>query len=76
MSESEMVERVASAAKAYLHERADFAAPINFDDLARATIFAMREPTEAMMNVTGRPIHAKYEYWQPMIDSALGETTT
>jgi hypothetical protein len=46
-----MVRRVAEACRKYLHNRADFAVPINYDDLARAAIAAMREPTPDMIEV-------------------------
>ena len=74
-ADSEMVERVARAAKDYLYGRADFGAPINFDDLARAAILAMREPTGTM--VLANPAWYRdggvFEGWRAMIDAALSQ---
>ena len=82
MTDSEMVERVARAAKDYLYGRADFGAPINFDDLARAAILAMREPT-GTMNIAGGVAQNAWadrynggnarKAWEAMIDAALSE---
>ena len=81
---SEMVERVAGAImRAYFSRPVEEQTVLNVsvpdqEDLARAAIAAMREPTDAMKSVEG--IHWGYgchvcggvkEGWQAMIDEAL-----
>ena len=70
---SEMVERVAKAIAAEFSHLGT-----GWDEIARAAIAAMREPTEAMKSVEG--VHWGYschvcgglkEGWQAMIDEAL-----
>ncbi len=40
-------------------------------ELAKAAIAAMREPTQAMLDVSMLPKDATIEEWQAMIDVAL-----
>ena len=72
MTEVSMVERVARACETYLHQRADFAAPINYSDLARAAILAMRTPTDGMLAATGLEEDLLIKQaWEAMVDEAV-----
>jgi hypothetical protein len=44
-----------------------------YQDDARAAIAAMREPTEAMVNVLRNTEHGILDDWHAMIDAALAE---
>jgi len=75
---SEMIERVARAIcrlRFYeggltpIEQLIDESWPQHVEQV-RVAIAAMRVPTEPMMNVTGHPVHAKYD-WMAMIDEAL-----
>lgn len=72
---SEMVERVARAIEAKVNEGRDFCSA---EDVARAAIEAMREPTEAMEEAAldVRPLmlpDSPREVWGAMIDAALNK---
>lgn len=71
-----IVERVA---RALANEEGYANDPFPYDERARAAIKAMREPTEAMMNVGSGFIYEAYghgptiakEAWQAVVDEAL-----
>jgi hypothetical protein len=65
---NEMVERVARAIGA-THER-DAPVLVALEELARAAIGAMREPTQSMIEA-GRLQELRSEIWRVMIDEAL-----
>jgi hypothetical protein len=74
MSEN-MVERVAAVLRQELDHYSNFGEGV-FEDVARAAISAMREPTEEMSGTVyfkGDDISAS-AVWREMIDRALGQT--
>lgn len=71
---SEMVERVATAIEARVSQPGQ----CSYQDMARATFEAMREPTEAMIEAAWADALAEDAkgVWQEMIDEALKEKAT
>ncbi len=70
---SEMVKRVARAIEAVRDYKEDISIRATPEELARAAIAAMREPTEAMTGSLRWFGEDDLELWQLMIDAALKE---